>query len=715
MNEKKKITMLVAVILIFIIVIFFAVKCSNQQYSITFDSRGGNKIESQEVKRGEKLEEPEEPAREGYEFLGWYVDDKKFDFSKKIDKNVKLVAKWKKIESETYTVTFDSNGGTTVASKEVNKNEKVSKPSDPTRSGYTFAGWQLDGKDYDFNSTVSKDITLKAVWVKNTTANKTTDTGVAINTPTSDVPLDNQVPSKPNNGNENIGNVTDPNEPEQPVVKTYIVTFNTMNGEVPTTVTVEEGKTVGKISEPTKKGHIFVAWTLNGTAFDFNTPITSDITLVASYEKDQNVAIVENLTQLKEAVDNKMSTIILANDILNIPETIVLDWMVTVDGNGKTLSFVDGVKDGILVEAVGVEIKDIAVTMNNQDENWNGSYAIQVYNGGATLTNVKATGTDAALLVNSSVVTIKGTMDVSGNQFGGIEVSKGKNAGNVSTLKVEGTLQNTTEAFAKPTIWIDGDHTNVTVNASDVTATTEIKAGQTQYYIYPENTNTVTVSTLDEIEQALNTEIIKTIELGANISNINQTITINRAITLNGNGYTLTYQAGVKDGILVNADNTTINDIHIIMNSASNWQGNYGIQVYLAQNVNIYNYTGEKADAALLVNGGTVYLTGTTTVSNNEFGGIEVSPGQGVVTDSLLYINGYLVNDTESYGLPTIWIDGPSDFAIDGMTKIEKDGQAQYYLGEENSIAPQEPAIDETDVEDPFAQIDDFTELENAE
>ncbi len=63
-----------------------------------------------------------------------------------------------------YTVTFDSNGGSAVAAVKVKENETVAKPSDPTRAGYTFAGWFLDDKEYDFNSKVTKDITLKAHW-----------------------------------------------------------------------------------------------------------------------------------------------------------------------------------------------------------------------------------------------------------------------------------------------------------------------------------------------------------------------------------------------------------------------------------------------------------------------------------------------------------------------------------------------------------------------
>jgi len=63
-----------------------------------------------------------------------------------------------------FTVKFDSNGGTIVESQTITKGEKATKPADPTKEGYTFDGWYLDSEKYDFNTEVTKDITLKAKW-----------------------------------------------------------------------------------------------------------------------------------------------------------------------------------------------------------------------------------------------------------------------------------------------------------------------------------------------------------------------------------------------------------------------------------------------------------------------------------------------------------------------------------------------------------------------
>lgn len=66
-----------------------------------------------------------------------------------------------------YAVTFDSDGGSKVKPQNILENESVTKPSNPTKEGYTFLEWQLNGETYDWNSKVNGNITLKAVWQKN--------------------------------------------------------------------------------------------------------------------------------------------------------------------------------------------------------------------------------------------------------------------------------------------------------------------------------------------------------------------------------------------------------------------------------------------------------------------------------------------------------------------------------------------------------------------
>ena len=70
-----------------------------------------------------------------------------------------------------HTVSFDSQGGSAVASVEVRHGQKVAKPADPTRSGYTFDGWYTDAActaAYNFSSGVTDDLILYAKWTEAT-------------------------------------------------------------------------------------------------------------------------------------------------------------------------------------------------------------------------------------------------------------------------------------------------------------------------------------------------------------------------------------------------------------------------------------------------------------------------------------------------------------------------------------------------------------------
>ena len=150
-------TILVA---IFIYSLFF----SRPTYKVTFDSNGGTAVVSQEIKKGEVVSQPKNPEREGFTFIGWVVDGSRYDFSTKPSGNITITAVWE--EKVVYKVTFNSNGGSAVKNQSVDPSEKATKPAKPTKKGYTFVEWQLNGKKYSFSSKVTEDITLKAKWKK---------------------------------------------------------------------------------------------------------------------------------------------------------------------------------------------------------------------------------------------------------------------------------------------------------------------------------------------------------------------------------------------------------------------------------------------------------------------------------------------------------------------------------------------------------------------
>ena len=67
---------------------------------------------------------------------------------------------------KTYTVTFDTKGGTIYKAAEVRINQRVVRPPDPVMEGYIFEGWYLNDTDiiYDFDAKVNSNITITAKW-----------------------------------------------------------------------------------------------------------------------------------------------------------------------------------------------------------------------------------------------------------------------------------------------------------------------------------------------------------------------------------------------------------------------------------------------------------------------------------------------------------------------------------------------------------------------
>ena len=135
-------------------------------YTITFDSDGGNKIDSQKIGVGEKVKEPKAPTKKGYIFDGWYYNNAKYDFNATVKRSMKLVAHWKEDPNvKRFKVTFNTDSGTPVPpTQTVMDGDKATKPANPTKKGFVFVDWELNGTVYNFNLAVKADIELKAKW-----------------------------------------------------------------------------------------------------------------------------------------------------------------------------------------------------------------------------------------------------------------------------------------------------------------------------------------------------------------------------------------------------------------------------------------------------------------------------------------------------------------------------------------------------------------------
>lgn len=137
-------------------------------HTVTFKSDSETTYDTSVVKEGNSVVKPENPIKEGYVFDGWYTDanctnENAYDFNTPVNTDITLYAKW----LAKYTVSFDTDGGSTVESQTVITGNKATKPAvNPTKKGYNFKGWYKDSahsNEFDFeNDTITDNTTIYA-------------------------------------------------------------------------------------------------------------------------------------------------------------------------------------------------------------------------------------------------------------------------------------------------------------------------------------------------------------------------------------------------------------------------------------------------------------------------------------------------------------------------------------------------------------------------
>ena len=142
-------------------------------YTVTLNTNGGT-INSGNVTgytygQGATLPTADDMTYTGHTFKGWY-DNKALtgnpvtEISATDTGKKEFYAKW---TLNTYTVTFDSQGGSKVDSQTVSHGGTVTEPTAPTYKGYTFGGWYTEAgctTEYDFTTAVTESLTLYAKW-----------------------------------------------------------------------------------------------------------------------------------------------------------------------------------------------------------------------------------------------------------------------------------------------------------------------------------------------------------------------------------------------------------------------------------------------------------------------------------------------------------------------------------------------------------------------
>ena len=295
-------------------------------YVVTFDLNGGVGAFNTQVlvANGSTVSRPTSPSKVGYTFAGWAPEGQAsyYNFNTPVTSDITLVAVWQ--TTQICTITFNLNGGYgDFPDITINRLEKIEEPSaKPAKAGNHFKYWALSTdltKEYNWNNLVSENITLIAVWenfnrVVSFNSNGGTAAPGTIILNVGDCVSDFEKMLNENQP-ERIGYTfefwaTSPTSNvaynlDLPVtnnltlyaiwrINTYTVSFNLDggSGSFPNK-TINYGSTVSKpAATPTKDGFTFKYWALSGqtTEYNFSTPVTSDITLVAIWEQDSCVA-----------------------------------------------------------------------------------------------------------------------------------------------------------------------------------------------------------------------------------------------------------------------------------------------------------------------------------------------------------------------------------------------------------------------------------------
>ena len=197
-------------------------------YTVTFQSEGGSEVASQ-IRANTPAGRPADPTKEGYTFIGWYNGESEWNFETPVTEKLTLTAKW---QINRYTITFDTAGGSEVAPITQDYGTTITAPANPTKTGYTFAGW-----DKTIPTTMpAGDMTITARWQ----------------------------------------------------VNQYTITFKPENGGQDIVIKQDYGTAITAPANPTKTGYTFAGW-------DKTIPTTmpaGDMTITARWTENRVIVII---------------------------------------------------------------------------------------------------------------------------------------------------------------------------------------------------------------------------------------------------------------------------------------------------------------------------------------------------------------------------------------------------------------------------------------
>lgn len=334
--------------------------------TVTFDSNGGSEVDSITTDVDTTIEEPTAPTLTGYTFEGWYQDDdfeEAWDFESGTvpEDGVTLNAEW---AINTYEVTFLDYDATELGVHQVNHGGDAEAPTDPTRTGYTFTGW--DPADFTNNT---EDLTVTAQYDPSEyTVDFNSNGGTDVDPVEGEFGSTIEEPTEPTRtGYTFEGWYQDDDDFEEAwdfasntvpaenetlyanwAINTYEVTFTDYDNTELSVEQVNHGDDAIAPSAPSREGHFFTGWEPEDM-----TDITEDLIFTAQYElKEYTVAFNSNGGTMVEAVEAGFGTTIDEPIEPDRPGFIFKGWYLDENGGDAWEFEADTVpKEGVTLHA----------------------------------------------------------------------------------------------------------------------------------------------------------------------------------------------------------------------------------------------------------------------------------------------------------------------------------------------------------------------------
>ena len=452
--------------------VVFTAQWQVNQYTITFDTAGGSTITPITQNYGTAVTTPADPTKTGYTFTGWNPAVP----ATMPAENITITAQW---EINQYTITFDTDGGTAIAAITQDYNTAVTAPAAPTKTGYTFDGW-----DTEIPATMpAENLTIKAIWTVNQYTITFMDGETELAKSTQDYGTTVTAPADPTKTGYTFTGwnpavpATMPAEnltiKAQWEIKHYTVSFDTGSGSTVAPQTVDHGNKASRPADPTKDNAVFGGWFLDGEAYDFETPVTSDLTLQAFWAVAQNErtgALYATVADAFAAAENGDTVKLLGS----VAENLALQGgkQVTLNLNGKTLTgSIDAydydltLKGGTLAGTVyvnGLAEGETGKLTLASDAIINADYGIILYQG------ANNTGNGYTVDING---TVNGMVWVMGNITSGNSVINVNSGAKISGNDVGIALNGAATVNVKDGATVTGTGTGIEVRAGKLNVT----------------------------------------------------------------------------------------------------------------------------------------------------------------------------------------------------------------------------------------------------